>query len=237
MGAVRINPTPFRPGAVPVSADEVRVWTLALDEPPLDPAELQAYLSPDERERAARYRFEPVRRRFVVGRGLLRQLLGWQLDIDPRDVAITYTGAGKPVLADGSTGLHFNVTHSEGLALIALARSTVGIDLERVRVVPGADGLVRRFFSPRECETYLELPEPLRPHGFFRGWTCKEAIIKAVGLSVMCLDEFDVELHPQRPAALLEARHPAVRGGCWRLTAWEAAPGFAAAVALRCGPA
>ena len=74
-------------------------------------------------------------------------------------------------------------------------------------------------------------PSCARP-GFFRGWTCKEAIIKASGLSVAYLDGFDVELHPARPAALLAARHPVVAASAWSLAAWEPECGFAAAVAV-----
>ena len=145
---------------------------------------------------------------------------------------ITYTGVGKPALAEPHTTLHFNVTHTDGLALIALARRPVGIDIERIRPVSDPEGLVGRFFSAAERESYLALPAELRPAGFFRGWTCKEAVIKAAGLSVAYLDGFDVELNPLCPAALLAARHPVLAGMGLGLAAWEPAGGYAAAVAI-----
>src|SRR5207249_3409952 len=101
-----------------------------------------------------------------------------------------------------------------------------------VRAVADPEGLVGRFFSAAERDAYLALPAELRPAGFFRGWTCKEAVIKAAGLSVAYLDGFDVELHPQRPAALLACRHPALVGTDWALAAWEPAGGYAAALAV-----
>jgi 4'-phosphopantetheinyl transferase len=233
MTGLRVCPVTLAPGRVELAPREVRLWEWFLESPPIDPVELGGYLTEDEQDRAARYKVDRVRRQFVTGRGLLRLILGWQLGLAPRAVPIGYTGAGKPVLIDESAGLHFSVTHAEGYGLIALAREPVGVDAERVRALADPEGLVRRFFSPAECATYLSLPAALRPLGFFRAWTCKEAVIKAVGLSVINLDGFDVELHPERPAAVLAARHPAVCRGGWELASWEATPGYAAAVALR----
>jgi 4'-phosphopantetheinyl transferase len=229
-GRVRVVLGPVAPHAAP-AAEEVRVMVVPLDEPPAPYGELYECLTDDERTRAARYKVETARHQFVIGRGLLRRLLGDCLGTAARAVPITYTATGKPVLA-AAAGLHFNVTHTDGLALIALARRAVGIDVERVRAVENPEGLVGRFFSPAERASFLSLAGELRPAGFFRGWTCKEAIIKAAGLSVAYLDEFDVELHPARPAVLLAARHPELREGVWGLAAWEAAAGFAAAVAV-----
>ena len=67
---------------------------------------------------------------------------------------------------------------------------------------------------------------------FFRGWVCKEAVIKAAGASVQYLDGFDVELDPAKPAAVLAARHEVFAGEGWTVADWEPAPGFAAAIAI-----
>jgi 4'-phosphopantetheinyl transferase len=211
-------------------ADEVRVWVVPSGRLPCDPAELAACLTPDERDRAERYRGTRVREQFVACRGLLRRVLGGCLGVDPRLVPITYTGAGKPVLADPV--VHFNLTHTDGLALIAVGPRRLGVDVERVRAVTGVEGLVERFFSPAEREVFRRLPAADRLAGFLRGWTCKEAVLKAVGSGVLALDTFDVEMDPSRPPAVHAVRDPGLAGTAWGLGAWEAAPGYAAAVAV-----
>ena len=232
MSRVRVQPCP--PSATaPPRGDDVHVWVVPLDAPPVLPAELFADLIPAEQERAARYRAAKVREQFVIGRGLLRRVLGGHLGVHPHAVPIIYSDGGKPVLACGS--LHFNLTHTDGLALIATATRRVGIDVERVRHVPDADGLVSRFFSPAECEAFRSLPEGRRAGGFLRGWTCKEAVIKAAGATVQCLDGFDVELDPARPPRVLAARHAAIGACAWAVESWEPAAGFAAAVAVEVG--
>lgn len=227
---VVVHHCPTAPPADSLPGDEVRVWVVPLDRPPADPDELAAALTPDERDRAARYKAGIVRHQFVTCRGLLRRLLGNYLHMPPHTVPITYTAAGKPVLAGGA--LHFNLTHTADLALVALARCRVGVDVERVRRVPDMDSLVNRFFSLAEQAAYRDLPAGQREAAFFRGWTCKEAVIKAAGTSVQLLDTFDVELDPGIPPAVLQVRHEAFAGTGWAVGAWEAAAGFAAAVAV-----
>src|SRR4051794_40832877 len=104
-----VHPCPAVPPTAPPTADEAHVWVVALDRPPCDPADLAAALTPDERDRAERYRAGSVREQFVVTRGLVRRILSGYLGTAPHAVPITYVGNGKPVLADSS--LHFNVTH------------------------------------------------------------------------------------------------------------------------------
>lgn len=211
---------------------EVRVWIVPLDAISTHNERFASVLTPDEQIRADRYKVEKARVQFVTGRGLLRRLLGDCLGVAARAVPIAYTGAGKPVLATGAGDLHFNVTHTDGLALIAIARRQVGIDVERERIVSDPEGLVGRYFSATERESYRALPTAIQTSAFFRGWTSKEAVLKSVGLSVAHLDEFDVELHPERPAALLAARHPALTSNSLQLSAFEPASGYIAALAI-----
>jgi len=192
--------------------------------------ELASLLTPDERDRAARYRAGTVREQFIIGRGLLRRLLAGYLGITPNAVPITYILNGKPVLVDSP--LHFNVSHTHGLALIAIANQRVGVDVELTRPMPDAPGLVGRFFSPAEQAAYKAVPIERRTAAFFRGWVCKEAVIKAAGASVQYLDGFDVELDPAKPPAVLAVRHPMLAGEGWTVADWEPAAGFAAAVAV-----
>jgi len=212
------------------AADEAHVWFAKPDDLPWSLAELGDVLTPDERDRAARYKAGTVREQFTASRGLLRRLLGSCLGVAPHAVPITYVLNGKPVLACRS--LHFNVSHTHGLMMIALASRRIGVDVERTRAVPDAAGLVSRFFSPAEQDSYLRLPESCRERAFFRGWVCKEAVIKAAGATVQYLDGFDVELAPDRPAGVLAVRHESLASAGWLVADWVPEPGFAAAVAV-----
>ena len=193
-------------------------------------------LAPAERERAARFHFPRDRNRFIAGRGALRQILGRYLQTDPIKLQFTYGPHGKPALAQGAeeSGLQFNLAHSGGLALLAVTRSgKIGVDLERVRALKDAEGLVTRFFCPREIAAFQGLPEDQKPAAFFNLWTRKEAWLKAIGEGIgHSLNRVEVSFLPGEPARLLtlpEGPHAAAR---WNLRDLAPAPGFAAALAI-----
>jgi len=229
--------------------DEVHVWRAGLD---LDAGKIQKLrdlLSPDERERADRFRFPIHRQRFIAARGMLRTVLGLFLKVAPQALRFHYGPHGKPALANvaSADGLRFNVAHSEGLALFAVARNReVGVDVENLRRKLTSDQIAERFFSSKEVTALRALPAELQRRGFFNCWTRKEAYIKARGRGFsLPLDQFTVSLAPGEPARLLEtAGDPdeaskwtlrdlplpmeqdfvaalAVEGSGWRLCCWD----------------
>ena len=134
-----------------------------------------AMLSPDERERAARYRHDRDRDRFVSTRAALRRLLGADLAIDPTAVRFAEAGRGKPVLVP-DTGRRFSVAHAGGHALVALADRPVGVDVELVRPDAWDPAMAALVLSPAELAWVREHDDPDR--AFFRCWTRKEAFVK-----------------------------------------------------------
>src|SRR5262245_58512797 len=151
-----------------VPAGETHVYTAPLR----DPGPLLPYLTTDEHERAAKLRLPRIRDQFIAARGCLRRLLGHYLRLGPQDVPVRYADGGKPYLPV-ELGLEFNLSHTDGLAVFAVGRARVGVDVERARPVPDADALVDRFFSRREAEQFHSLPVADRPGAFLRAWTRK----------------------------------------------------------------
>lgn len=173
-------------------------------------------LDPEERSRASRFVSPDHARRFVLRRWGLRSLLAEHLEIDPEEIGFVVNPYGKPALAPqhGRSDLAFSASHSGDLALIALRFGTepFGIDLERMRPLDDADDLVARFFSAEERRRYESLAPADRPEAFWRGWTVKEAFVKALGRGLSFpLDRFDVALDPGAPAAITAVRGEARR--------------------------
>lgn len=202
---------------------------------------LQRALSADELHRAARFRFQRDRQRFVISRGLLRAILGRYLDTAPGELRFRYSEHGKPSLVpafDGG-GLRFNLSHSDGLALYAVARGReVGVDLERVRPVLEAEQIAERFFSARENAALRALPAHLKSRAFFACWTRKEAFVKAVGGGIsLPLDRenanafFDVFPVPGEPTMLSGTGERSRESSGWAVRPLLPAPGYVAALA------
>ncbi|HEV8106750.1 MAG TPA: 4'-phosphopantetheinyl transferase superfamily protein [Burkholderiales bacterium] len=204
-------------------SSEVQVVVARLDPGPHKARALAPSLSPAERSRAARFRFDRERRRFIVARARLRELLAERLDVPPESIELVYGREGKPALAErfARSGWRFNLSHCGELAVYAFSRAgEVGVDVEAVHAIAEADAIAARVFSRREHEAYRALAPTERPLAFFRCWTRKEAFVKALGGGLsMPLAEVDVAHAPPG----------------WRLHSFSPLPGFIGALATESG--
>ncbi|HXS69450.1 MAG TPA: 4'-phosphopantetheinyl transferase superfamily protein [Candidatus Polarisedimenticolia bacterium] len=223
--------------APPLAPNEIHVWATTLAPTASDLEKFAMVLSLDETERAHKFRFEKHRNRFIAGRGALRHVLAPYLRTTPKDIRFSYSDNGKPALAGelAGAGIHFNLAHSEELALAAVTRiGIVGVDVERVRPVENVDHLVARFFSARENEAFQKVPSDEKPAAFFNLWTRKEALLKATGEGITrSLSLVEVSFLPGEPARLLAISGDAAKAAEWSLRDFLPATGFVGAVAIR----
>ncbi len=215
--------------ALPLTApvDVWRVWV------PTEPAaKWRDCLFPAERARADRFVFEADRARFTVTRGILRTLLRPYLagSADPPELLLNPWG--KPALPAGEP--RFNVTHSGDLALIAIARGAdVGIDVEHHAIHRPLDDLARIVFTPKECATLARLQGDDRNRFFFRTWTCKEAVVKAIGggLSIP-VDRLGMEFG-ERGLVTVHPERENLAPPPWWIREIDVPDGYSAAIAVR----
>jgi 4'-phosphopantetheinyl transferase len=219
-------PTPLEPNVV-------HLWQKPLIESEGAISACYELLLPEEREKASRYRVERPRRDFILTRGTLRSLLSKYLQRDAREITLDYTHLGKPLVRHSS--LHFNVSHTDGLAVLAFVLNReIGVDVEKIRPQSDAKKLAERFFSDYERRALRDLRGDNLDAAFFRCWTRKEAYIKAVGegLSIP-LSQFDVSLEPNPNQALLATRPDPTQATAWLVRNVPVAAQYAAAVAIR----
>ena len=188
-------------GSLPES--KVVLWLAG----PIGPEEIPSYvwdsLADEEKARANRL-FQPQDRRlFALTRAALRHLLSRTTQIPAKKILFSEGPNGKPYLSSGS-GPYFNVSHSGGYALIGLSdHRPIGVDIEWMQPFADQTAVARSFFSPAEYQALTELSEALRPAAFYKIWTCKEAVLKALGVGITAhLKEFSVEW-TKTPYALL----------------------------------
>jgi len=211
----------------------VHLWRIDAD---LEDRPLQIcrqLLSPQEQQRADRLRFAVHQRRFIASRGALRRILGQYLNCPPDQLAFDYGDQGKPVLVPGINplDLQFNLSHSEALTLVAIApQHPVGVDLECRRSMNNLSALTRRFFSPAEFDAIQGCPAAEQELLFFRYWTAKEALLKAMGQGLSQLQTVEVELGDTTatPIRLAGMKHPAA---AWTVRLLMPAAGYTAAIA------
>jgi 4'-phosphopantetheinyl transferase len=199
--------------------------------------QFRPFLTPDETDRGARFRFEHLQRSFILARGALRVLLGRYLETAPRDVEFSYGAKGKPSLA-ALAGLQFNASHSDGLALFAFtADCEIGVDVEAIRPMPDMEEIAKRFICAEESAELMSIPAEERDQSFFLCWTRKEAYIKATGEGLSApLDAFRVTLRPDEPARFVHFSNDRAAALAWTMHDLRLGPGYAGALAYRDAP-
>jgi len=207
----------------------VEIWEADLDLAADEMQTLGRLLSPAERDRASRFHFERDRRRFTAARGRLRQLLGRYADAPPDAVVIDTRVSGKPFTREPP--LEFNLAHSDNRVVFAFANRPVGIDVERIRLLPDLLTIAARFFAAGEYEAMQHLTGASLTNAFFRCWTLKEAYLKATGDGLSFpLSAFQVSLKRCEPR-MLSCDRDSDEPSHWHFAAW-ADDAFAIALAI-----
>jgi 4'-phosphopantetheinyl transferase len=162
-------------------------------------------------------------------------LLGRYFQADPAEISLVYQPHGKPELGPpwNARGVEFNLSHSGDVALFAFTLGwPIGVDVEAVRPMANAAGLIGRFFSADEIAQWRRTPSERQGIVFFQGWTRKEAWLKAVGSGLSFpLDQFCVTM--DGTAKVLSIRGDVAVAAEWWLEGCEPCTGYVGAVAVR----
>jgi 4'-phosphopantetheinyl transferase len=187
--------------------------------------------------RAGRFHFQKDRRRFIIRHGMLRMILGRYLGVNASELRFSHGENGKPAITEkpGNGTIHFNLSHSNGVALFAFTRDReIGVDIEYIHHISDMEQIAERFFSKNENEVFRSLPQNQKREAFFIGWTCKEAFVKALGDGLSWpLNKFDVSLVPGEPANLLRIEGDSIERSRWSIKNLNPAPDYVGAFAVK----
>lgn len=170
---------------------EVHIWRIILPTTSEIEYSLSHNLSNDEHLRANKFYFEIDKKKFIIYRGALRNLLARYLGVLPNEIHFDYNKFGKPYLKEYN--LYFNLSHSGDYAICAITKNNdIGIDVEIIKDDFDYLSIAKEFFSHHEYHQLLNTAENEQAFNFFQYWTRKEAILKAIGLGLSFpLNEID----------------------------------------------
>jgi len=190
----------------PSEENLIEVVYFSLDSDAEKRRSLYQYLSDDEKQRAARYRFDKHRHRFITGRGTIREILADLGKCPPQEISFELNRFGKPALCgpESSRHIQFNASSSAMMGAIAISDGiALGLDIEKMKPAKGVDNdvIVKNEFTRDEYDWYIKHRDSERVRIFFEFWTCKEAYLKALGIGLSGkLDSFSIDLTGQQPA-------------------------------------
>jgi len=189
---------------LPIPCDEIHLFLVDMAELRPHLNLLESFLSVEEVARSQRYFSETDRVRSVASRGVLRILLSAYTGRRAKQLAFAQTPAGKPLLARAQPDARaipenedwqFSVSHSADHLLLGISVGrSVGVDIEQIRPI-GVHQLGPRCFHRDEIAWLEKQPDVLS--AFYSLWSCKEAVVKAIGLGLQfALPSFAVKCSP-----------------------------------------
>jgi 4'-phosphopantetheinyl transferase len=159
---------------------EIQIWRLEIDS--FRWQIWEDVLTAEELHKAEAFATPQLRRRYRHYRAALRIILSRYTGASPRELPLVRDQLGKPLALDRT--LNYNVSHSQTLALVALSRDTVGVDVEHVNFSFDISNVVESVCAPVEQRRLKHLRFLQRHWEFYRMWTRKEAYTKALGVGI-----------------------------------------------------
>lgn len=214
-------------------AGEIDLWRVNLEQDPASIDSLFELLPSDEKDRANKFVFAKDRLHFIAARGELRKIIGGYLGMSPEEVKFSVRHYGKPYLSSDDEGLKFNLSHSRGIALIAVSGGReVGVDVECVNTDFDVFSIAPSVFSAAEVERIRSLSSDVQAETFFAGWTRKEALLKAMGDGLSSPEELQTAISSIGADEVVFRSSENGKYTDWSLTSFELDGGFKAALAV-----
>lgn len=171
-----------------LSDTDIHIWYAYTPSSQSIISEYAAYLSPEETNRAQRFRFDRDRCSYQFMHGLLRLLLGKYLETPPSDIILSKNAFGKPQICKSSNDrpIGFTMSRSRDVVVFAFAYSrNIGVDVEYINSALQIDDIVPVLFSSEEAAHYENVNECEQQLDYvLRLWTLKEAYVKAKGVGM-----------------------------------------------------
>jgi 4'-phosphopantetheinyl transferase len=182
-----------------ISASEIHLWWIPLDDAWMSHDGVDQLDSADQ-QRYQRLADRGLRHRFAVTHGTLRGILAAYLGVPVRQLQLRESPAGRPFVpcAHRRDSIDFSLSHTTDLAVVAVSRRRVGVDVEQLQPSLDPYQFVARWFT-RDERTCIDrhCGQGTISDGLLRHWTAKEAHLKALGLGLTGLPHTELRCRPQ----------------------------------------
>lgn len=215
-----------------IQADSADLWIVEPDGLIGYSEQLKKLLSADEISRLERFTNLEGGQNFLFSKGICRLLSGIYLNKQPSDLSILSGDQGKPFLQE-FPNFHFNISHSRGMLVLLFSPNPGGVDIESTKREIDLKPILKRFFSVGEIESWKNHSEKSEKISFLRGWTRKEAFLKATGEGISGLGHTEISFEPGQEKALVSRFASHKECDSWFFSDFELPQGFMGATVVK----
>lgn len=140
---------------------------------------LLSYLTEEEIIKSKDYKSEIAKINYLASRTILNLVLKCLLEKEIDDLIVKQDKNNKPYL-ENTMGLKFNISHTEGLVLLAFFKREVGVDVEKINYKFEFKDILENCFTKDEI---INIDNNII--NFYRYWTAKEAYLKCDGIGLI----------------------------------------------------
>lgn len=212
---------------------QVHVWQANMNTLSIYPIDISNTLSPDELDRANKFKFPKDREHFILRHFQLRLILSKYCGCRPHELIFRYNAYKKPfIYIPECKCIKFNMSFSGDLMLVGLSKQNdVGIDIEKVHEMPDLDNIAVENFSPQELKYFNGTFD--KTNAFYKIWTRKEAFIKAIGMGLYHpLKSFCVNVNSSGSCEHLVIFNHPMESKRWRTAELNTSDGYIASMAI-----
>lgn len=140
---------------------------------------LPPYLTKEEIKKSKDYKSEIAKINYLVSKAILNLALKGLLEKEIDDLTVKRDKNNKPYV-ESTLGLKFNISHTEGLVLLAFFKREVGVDIEKINYKFEFKDILENCFTKDEITNIDN-----NIISFYRYWTAKEAYLKCDGIGLI----------------------------------------------------
>ena len=140
---------------------------------------LPPYLTKEEIKKSKDYKSEIAKINYLVSKAILNLALKGLLEKEIADLTVKRDKNNKPYV-ESTLGLKFNISHTEGLVLLAFFKREVGVDIEKINYKFEFKDILENCFTRDEI---INIDNNII--SFYRYWTAKEAYLKCDGIGLI----------------------------------------------------
>lgn len=169
--------------------NEAHIWSYRIDPKIINIEPYQTLLSPKEVIRKNKYITQTLKDKYAISRGGLRMILSKYLSVSSETIDFSYSKFGKPsiISTQNTENVFFNLSHSGNLALcIVSSIIDIGVDVELRKPIQDVLDIAKLVCTEEEYKILLNDGEKNLQKNFYRIWTRKEALVKALGVGLSC---------------------------------------------------
>ena len=168
-------------------SNEVHIWFIDIDIIHVDTTNLKHFFSDKDIKKVQSIQTKDKKEKTIKRHFTLLKILSDYLHTEPSEIFLEYAEYGKPYLSSdcNKKNIQFNISNSWNHMIVGITLDNeIGVDIEKIRTSVDYEKLIKRFFSEKEKEDFLQLDKDKQEQTFFQWWTMKESVMKAVGLGL-----------------------------------------------------